>query len=56
MKIHCTVQELAKMVRACHDGTCYQCVMRDMCNNGEGTPDKIEDFINADSIEKEAAQ
>lgn len=57
MKIHCTVQEFAKIVRACRDANCYSCAMRDICNETkEGEPQRIEDFITADTIEKEAAQ
>lgn len=56
MKIHCTVQELGKLVRACEKGTCYSCAFRDFCGKHEEGEERIEAFITADSIEKEGKQ
>lgn len=55
MKIHCTVQEFGKLVRACEKGTCYSCAFRDFCGKCEAGKEGIESFITADSIEKDGS-
>lgn len=47
MKIKCTVSEFATMVRNCHDGSCAQCVLSDICN-GDGH--SLEKLISAVDI------
>lgn len=56
MKIHCTVKEFGQIVRACEKGSCYSCALKDICSAGPEDGCRIEDFIEADSIEKEGAE
>lgn len=46
MKITCTVDEFAKMVRRCNSGSCYSCTMADICGENNG----IERFISAEDV------
>lgn len=46
MRIICTVNEFAKMVRKCSGGSCYGCVMSDVCGDQMG----IERFISAEDV------
>lgn len=54
MKIYCTVKEFGQIVRACEKGQCYNCALRDVCRADEMEQKTIEDFITAETIEKEA--
>lgn len=57
MKIYCTVKEFGLLVRACSKGTCYNCALKDICGNNEfEQQDGIEQFITADTIEKEGSE
>ena len=56
MKIYCTVKELGRLVRACEKGQCYNCALRDVCRAGELEQKTIEDFVTAETIEKEAEE
>lgn len=39
MKIICTLSEAADLIRACHDGACYNCALTNACEN-QGADDK----------------
>lgn len=56
MKIYCTVKEFGQLVRACEKGQCYNCALRDVCRADEMEQKTIEDFITAETIEKEAPE
>lgn len=56
MKIYCTVKQFGQLVRACEKGTCYTCVLRAACKADPENPKTIEDFITAETIEKEAKE
>lgn len=56
MKIYCTVKEFGQLVRACEKGQCYNCALRDVCRSGELEQKTIEDFVTAETIEKEDAE
>lgn len=53
MKITCTVNEFAKMIRKCNPNGCYSCIMSDIC---DGDDLGIERFIAADDVVSEKAQ
>lgn len=56
MKIYCTVKEFGQLVRACEKGQCYACALRDVCRADGENHKTIEDFITAETIEKEAME
>ena len=46
MKITCTVNEFAKMVRRCNTVGCYNCVLCDICGDTPG----VEQFVFSECI------
>ena len=56
MKIYCTVKEFGQLVRACEKGQCYACALRAACKANPENERTIEDFITAETIEKEAME
>ena len=46
MKIICTVDEFARMVRRCNSGSCYNCAFGDICGDTLG----IEQFVSAENV------
>ena len=56
MKIYCTVKEFGQLERACEKSQCYSCALREVCKADQEYPRRIEDFITADTIEKEAME
>ena len=47
MKIICTVDEFAKLVRGCEKSSCYNCPLNDVCGD---SVEKIEQFITAADV------
>lgn len=56
MKIYCTVREFGLLVRACEKAQCYNCALKDICKNDSENMCKVENFIEADTIEKEGQE
>lgn len=56
MKIYCTVKEFGLLVRACEKAQCYNCALKDICKSDSENTLKVEDFIEADTIEKEGQE
>lgn len=49
MKIVCSLKEAADIIRACHDGACYNCALTRTCKNDGAAEKHPEDLIEIET-------